>query len=563
MSCRSALLFLVLIFLSRSCANANDDPDSNANITSPPVANSSSSDSDAEGIDPNATSSSDESANGTGTNVTIGPSPVVLSPLQNMYINTAKPALGSTTTETVFSNNALVSTFNSCTLETKVNSSDCFADDMYNDRLEFQIVFHYDANLIRDAFTSRPPSLSTASFASALASPAIVTATVHDDDSTASIIVRYNCKQDNHGIVPIRLLIHFGNDSDSANVAIHWQKACESGVQSKILFGYLSGNSADGSTEQHEFGGDDAPLVIVNPSDESTEFFLKLDVPGAQQEFLAPHITSSKDNVAVSVRGNHPQGGVLQGLESTSFQIGYDCLKQGETTIEATIAIPPFKNVSATWKKDCGGKAAYNIQVGSEEGGFDIVDNGQATPRYMVAIENIGADHSEEHLHLPGNQSEWVFYVKNDEDVSTSSEHTAMHIGRLSSTVEQPDVVFPQPPIVLAWDAGSWTVTQRSSYILRAGESLKVIMPLICRNIGESRVLITVPVLNYKQLEFGVAKECTHIGRAMKAEEFVFTVGKLLWTVVFFVIFVLALFYVRRRAAEKASGFERVSVTER
>lgn len=539
------------------------DPD-DATFTSPPIMNTTSTNNGTEESNAqNGTTVSGESYTGNDSDAAVTTSPLPQSPIQNMYINTVKPALGSTTTETVYSSGSLVSSFNSCTLETPVNSSDCFIDDMYNDRLEFRITFQYDPSLIRAALDSLPPSISTPSFASSLASPEIIKARVNEDETTASVIVLYNCKPDNHGVVPIRLLLHFGNDTDKDNLTIHWQKSCESGVNSKLVYGYLSQSSSDGSTQQHQFGGDDAPLVVVNPSDVSTEFFLKLDAPGAQQVFLAPYITSSSENVVLTVRGNHPQGYVLQGLQLVSFSVGYECSRQVEATIDASIAVPPFKNISVSWKKDCGGNYASNLQVGSQEGGFDIVDDGQPTPRYMVAIENIGTEHSEEHLHLPGNQSVWTFYLKNADDTNTASQHTAMHIGRLSATVEQPDVLFPQSPVVYAWAAGGWQVNQVSPFSLEAGDTLKVVMPLICRSLGESRVLITVPVLGYKQLEFGVAKECTHVGQVLHSGEFVFTVGRLFWGAVLIAICLLALAYVRRRRTGKTAGFEPVPVNER
>lgn len=556
-------LLSIILVLVLSVVHADPDNTDDGNFTAPPIMNATSTNNGTEGGSAqNETSPMGESSNGDDSTTAVSPSPLPKLPIQNMYINTVKPALGSTSTETVYSDGAFVSTFNSCTLDTSVNSSDCFVDDVYNDRLEFQFTFQYDPALIRAALDSRPPSITTPSFASSIASPVVIKAQVNDDDTTASVIILYNCEPHNHGVVPIRLLLHFGNNSDTDNLSIFWQKSCESGVNSKILYGYLSQSSSDGTSQQHEFGGDDSPLVVVNPSDVSTEFFLKLDVPGAQQAVLSPYISSSSDDVVITVRGIHPQGYVLEGLNLISFSIGYECLRQEEATIDASIAIPPFQNITATWKKDCGGKAASSIQVGSQEGGFDIVDDGQPTPRYMVAIENIGTEHSEEHLHLPGNQSAWTFYIKNADDVSTASQHTAMHIGRLSATVEQPDVLFSQSPIVFAWEAGNWQVKQVSSFPLEAGDTLKVVMPLVCRSLGESRVLITIPVLGYKQLEFGVAKECTHVGKALHSGEFVFTVGRLFWGAVLIAVCVLALAYVRRRRA-KTAGFEPVSTTER
>lgn len=107
-----------------------------------------------------------------------------------------------------------------------------------------------------------------------------------------------------------------------------------------------------GSEGLYSFGQDTSAMVTVGASDESTEFYMKLLQPGAQQVFMAPYITSSfSDIVSITIRGNHPQGGIVEGLMITKLQVGYECHRKGEATIEATVAIPPFQNISAVWKK--------------------------------------------------------------------------------------------------------------------------------------------------------------------------------------------------------------------
>lgn len=461
-------------------------------------------------------------------------------------------------TKTVFDAGQLVPPFNSCNFKVKPKSDDCFTDDSYNDRLVFQLTFTISPKEIVDAFQNTPPKL-TFKTDPTIAKPAMVNAVVQVENAIAEIEVRYNCQSS--GAVSLKLQVIVGNDVRE-KVTIYWQKQCATGVNDKLTYGYLS-PSATGEMQHHSFGGDSSASVIVAPADVSTEFFMKLDQPGAQQIFYAPYVTSSDTAaVKVAVRGNHPQGGVIQGLTDTSFQVGYNCASKGDAVIKATIAVPPFKNITASWRKDCGGKTPRNLQVGTSEDGYDVVDNGRPTPRYMVGIENIGTAHSEEHLHLPGNQSDWVFYIMNNDTMpGAGSPDTAMHIGHIVATVEQPSVLMPVPPEVYEEAALGWRAMERAPYALGAGAKLKVRVHMVCREKGESRVLMTVPVLGYKQLEFGLAKECEHGGLSYSSSEFVLTVGDLFWIVVGVLVFSCACFYVRRRRA-KSAGFQRVSTME-
>lgn len=176
----------------------------------------------------------------------------------------------------------------------------------------------------------------------------------------------------------------------------------------------------------------------------------------------------------------------------------------------------------------------------------------------MVGIENIGAKHSAEHLHLPGNQTEWTFFVKNGDDTSNADESdAALIIGRITATVEKQSVLYPLIPVVMARAAMSWSRKTTSSISLAAGDSLKVSMPLVCRSLGESRVLITIPILGYKELEFGVAKECTHVGSAHHSSEFFLTVQNIFWFgLVTVIIGGCALLYLRRKRAKQGAAFK-------
>lgn len=314
----------------------------------------------------------EEDASNTTTNTTVSSNSTDTDPysqlLKHLFINIRKPALSSSITATVYSENALFPPFNSCTLEsttspdfTGTTNTDCFSDDPFNGRLSFQLTFQADPAVVKAAIISRPPEVFTTTFGQTIASPSVISVPSSGDDSqddtddevsnSMIVTVVYNCKSNSNGVVPVRLTLHFGTETEN-DVVIIWRKNCDNGINGLINYGYLTGDEDQGSEQLHKFGQDAAALITVGASDESTEFFLKLEKPGALQTFLAPLVTSTfSDIVSINVRGNHPQGGLLEGLTITKFQIGYECHRKGEATIETTIGIPPFRNISATWKK--------------------------------------------------------------------------------------------------------------------------------------------------------------------------------------------------------------------
>lgn len=200
--------------------------------------------------------------------------------------------------------------------------------------------------------------------------------------------------------------------------------------------------------------------------------------------------------------------------------------------------------------------------VGTTKGGSEVVDGGKPTPRFMVGVDNIGTEHDEAHLHLPGNQSTWTVYLQyraNSDD--ETEEHAALHIGRISLTVEHDDVIVAQAPAVSKPGMLSWKSIANSGQILRQREMLQLSLHFICRQIGESRILITIPVLEYDTLEFGIAKECTHIGTARKSHQLVLTTSNIFWMFVFISISAVVVACIRIRHNKKA-GFVQVATQE-
>lgn len=343
------LLFAVLLFAvladetTGSTESATGDVPATVPETAPEAASDSSSDT--------ANKNGPESAPGNGVE---GGSKA--SPLSSLYINTVKPGLGSPVTDKVFKEGALFGLFNSCrTAEedsTQINDGViCFADDPFNDRLTFEMTYGVPGSDIERAFHDHPPILQLLGNSSESAESDITEKEVLVATSRAKITVSYLCRKGSDSMISLQLKLQFGT-GDENTIPIVWTKQCASGVNSQLEFGYTVDGQASGDPKRHPFGSDaDAPYVVP-PSDVSTEVYAKLQQTGAQQEFLAPLVTSTDPEVVtVTVRGNHPNGGVLQGLEMTRFQISYECLKKGSSDIHVSVGIPPFQNLTSSWEK--------------------------------------------------------------------------------------------------------------------------------------------------------------------------------------------------------------------
>lgn len=332
-----------------SSAMEHDD-----NSNTPPGPESGSGNTSAQGEEQNATESGTPKS---GTPINSTQVPQENSPLALIYINTEQPGLGSLMTHPVFKESVLVGKFNSCKLSAEdptklANETDCFRDHEYNDRLTFEVNYKLPGSTVQDTFKSKPPALSMLAQSTNYADAGLHEVVVQAEDSIAKVTVAYRCKRDADGLLSLKLTMQFTNDDDSV-VTLLWTKQCRGGVNSEIEFGYTSQKDANGALLYHPFGSSADPLVVVVPSDKSTEVYAKLLKAGAQQEFLSPYVRSDDaSTVQVAVRGNHPSGGVLRGLEVTLFQVSYECLTgKGSTKILVSVAIPPFLNLTASWEK--------------------------------------------------------------------------------------------------------------------------------------------------------------------------------------------------------------------
>lgn len=191
------------------------------------------------------------------------------------------------------------------------------------------------------------------------------------------------------------------------------------------------------------------------------------------------------------------------------------------------------------------------------------MDEGKPTPKYMLGIEHIGTEHSDAHLHLPGNQSDWVIFLSNGDknQEGAVARDSAIQMGRIGVTVEKPEIVYAVSPKLSSHGPVGWREISNVDNNVYAGEVYRISFHFVCRQIGESRLLVTIPLRDYDTLEFGVAKQCDHVGTAYKSKEWVLTVGNVFWGAILILIGGAAVYCLRRRGKDTA-GFARVPVTE-
>lgn len=191
------------------------------------------------------------------------------------------------------------------------------------------------------------------------------------------------------------------------------------------------------------------------------------------------------------------------------------------------------------------------------------MDEGKPTPKYILGIEHIGTEHSDAHLHLPANQSDWVVYLSNGEkdQQGAVAGDSAIQMGRVGVTVEKPDVLNAVSPKLSSHGSLGWREIPNVGNNVYAGDTYRISFHFVCRQMGESRLLVTVPLRDYDTLEFGLAKQCDHGGTAYKSKEWVLTVGNVFWGAVLILISGIAVYCLRRRRKDTA-GFARVPVTE-
>lgn len=188
--------------------------------------------------------------------------------------------------------------------------------------------------------------------------------------------------------------------------------------------------------------------------------------------------------------------------------------------------------------------------IGTSSGASDIVKNGIVSAAYKMREEHIGQAHSAEHVHLGGNITFWDAYITvNSTDAYRQEASAGIHLGSITVTVEKPDTLYvPSPQAV----GDGHMSLPGGGIVVKSGRVVEIQFWLLCRKKGESRVMVSIPMLHYDTVEFGFAKECTHVP-AVHQEELAFTVGTATTLIIMFLVVacIASYMWLRRRMRQQ------------
>eukprot|EP00172_Hildenbrandia_rubra_P004109 Plantae.Rhodophyta-Hildenbrandia_rubra.ctg7678.p1 GENE.Plantae.Rhodophyta-Hildenbrandia_rubra.ctg7678~~Plantae.Rhodophyta-Hildenbrandia_rubra.ctg7678.p1 ORF type:complete len:525 (-),score=79.72 Plantae.Rhodophyta-Hildenbrandia_rubra.ctg7678:8330-9904(-) len=394
----------------------------------------------------------------------------------------------------VYEDGTLMNKFEKCAIQTKRTSDEdvCFVEDVYTDRISFQYVYSGNAS-----FKIQEPQV----FAKGGTAHPVVTG-FSDENLSGSFNIMYKCSPGRNEQSLISLKFGY---TESEAVEMEWGKVCGSGSYPHVDFGYLLEEHLERFPKRE--GDSLEGLLELDPVIQTTIVVVKLKAPAEMQEFLAPSVTSSSKFVDVSLRGT-TTGGTLLSDDPTQVSVIHNC-HQSETEsalISFTLAIPPWNNLTAEWRKDCGGNDARGLQIGTEgPGGGQVVQASKLTPEYNVSdTTKLSEALSEEKIHNVEEDMSTVTYF-----ITNTGKDSSLHIDSLTITTSNPDVVLTRFEVPRMGSLiGTGYLDGHHRTVLASGETKNLRLHFYCRAKGQTLILVTLPIFAFKTVEFGFVKTC-------------------------------------------------------
>lgn len=387
----------------------------------------------------------------------------------------------------------------------------------YMDRIAFRFQYTPDST---DYKISKPTIATTS--ASGI-EPVLQSFDTNLEAGDGSFSILYRCTENaqEESYISFHIQVTATHSIDTA-----WKKTCGHGRFKYIDLGFTSHNmltvpfNNDGT-----YGKEERKSLEVGPLDESTELTMKLTEPAQSLDFKDPFVSSDSEKVSVSLRSTIA-GDTVTVDASTKFSVIYSCRATTPAQITFTVAIPPWDNITTTWHKDCGGGHSQSLLVGTTgPGSFDVMHDGEVISNFKMNETSTISEVSGSIEEVPGNVDYKRFYITNSDDTSEIQLQT------ISMTMSNSSVVttIVDTPFV-----------STASYISKGGAFIQrratksLYLHFICKEAGRSLILVTIPVLRYKNIEFGFMKKC-FAPQIHRHSGFLTTAGSLLTA-----IFVLA-----------------------
>lgn len=366
----------------------------------------------------------------------------------------------------------------------KIEADTCDIAGVYADRTVFQ--FEFDA-IGANSSVGKPVVKSERP---GRIKPEVVLFTKDNEDESGGFTVRYSCK--NKAKAKIWLVMKV---TDFKNVTISWQKTCGDGVNKYISIS--SSNLRTSETTENPSSSALLPLE-AGPMQRMTTVNMRTMFPQTSIEFKAPYVVSENKNISVSLRSTL-KGNTL-GISNTTITVIYVCKTFASGKISLTVAVPPWKNVTLSWTKNCGGQHPKQITITT--GNEAVLDARGVGSKFNVTAKTMDSSVEDPSIfHVDATQSSLEFSLKN-----TGVDD--LHVEGLTMTVSTPDVLAARTSKRWGFFREKY-FDQEDTVILKPNEPINLRVRLICLSRGTVSVLVTLPLARYKKVEFGFVKDCT------------------------------------------------------
>lgn len=222
----------------------------------------------------------------------------------------------------------------------------CRIDKDYQDRISFAFTAAFEHP--KESYNLGKPAVSHAGGA---ALPSVSEYVFDPQTNQGSFTVFYNCQREGAETEVFSSLELSLSVSNETAVEFRWGKLCKSGVN-KLLD--LSYEANDGETVSFYNDFQRAHALIVPPTVALTQLHMSIAAPAVYQRFEPASVSSSASKVVSVVARGIAGNGTLTAGAPTILSIMYECLSLGKATIEVKIPVPPWSDLTASFRKDCG-----------------------------------------------------------------------------------------------------------------------------------------------------------------------------------------------------------------
>jgi hypothetical protein len=184
--------------------------------------------------------------------------------------------------------------------------------------------------------------------------------------------------------------------------------------------------------------------------------------------------------------------------------IQYDCKEAIRAEFTISVGVPPWKNLTASWVKDCGGHLPRSLLIGtSVSAPFDVLQDGELTPAYNITDQTTA-------LEARLNKVKFFDMVTHSAQfyISNIDEASEIHIQSVTLTLTPSDTmtaVLENPRMAPVVGTG---YIGKSGATLGRKEMKRLRIRFYCRKSGTVLVLVTLATLLFENAEFGFIKEC-------------------------------------------------------